>query len=74
MDMKEESKILVAVARLEEKYDKLDDDMKSVISKIDNCMKKSDECAKKNFQYMMSTVLATITAIFGWLLYFEGTR
>lgn len=70
--MSEESKILVAIARLEEKYENLDEDMKNVIIKIEECMVKSDECTQKNFKYMVSTLLATIAAVFGWALYFKG--
>ena len=70
--MEEESKILVAIARLEEKYDKLDEDMKNVVTKIEECMVNSNECSQKNFKYMVSTLLATITAVFGWSLYLKG--
>lgn len=72
MNATETSEILVAIARLEEKYDNLDEDMKNVIIKIEECMSKNDECSKKNFQYMITTLLASLTAIFGWALYFRG--
>lgn len=70
--MEEESKILVAIARLEEKYDKLDEDMKNVVTKIDECMVNSNECSQKNFKYTISTLLSTIAAVFGWSLYLKG--
>lgn len=72
MNGHEESKILVAIARLEEKYDKLDEDMKTVVNRIEDCMSKNEECTKKNFQYVITTLIATITALFGWTLYLRG--
>ena len=68
----EESKILVAIAKLETNYKNLEEDMKNVIIKIEECMTKSDVCAQKNFKYMVTTLLASITAVFGWSLYFKG--
>lgn len=65
MNDTEESKILVAIAKLEVKYNNLDEDMKSVVSKI-------DECTKRNFQYMITTLIATVAAVFGWVLFLEG--
>ena len=65
MDEAEESKILVAIAKLETNYKHLDEDMKNVITKI-------DDCTKRNFQYMMTTLLASIAAVFGWALFLRG--
>ena len=65
MNVTEESKILVAIAKLETNYKNLDEDMKNVVKKI-------DECTKRNFQYMMSTLLASIAAVFGWALFLKG--
>ena len=65
MDIQEESKILVAIAQLETNYKHLDNDMKSVVAKI-------DECTKRNFQYMITTLIATVAAVFGWVLFLEG--
>lgn len=72
MNETDTSKILVAIARLEEKYDNLDDDMKIVVLKIDDCMKMNAECNSTNFKYMVTTILGTVAAIFGWSLYFKG--
>lgn len=65
MNETEESKILVAIAKLETNYKHLDEDMKNVVMKI-------DECTKRNFQYMMTTLLATVAAVFGWALFLRG--
>ena len=65
MNETEESKILVAIAKLETNYKHLDEDMKNVVLKI-------DECTKRNFQYMMTTLLATVAAVFGWALLLRG--
>ena len=72
MNETDTSKILVAIARLEEKYDNLDEDMKIVVLKIDDCMKMNAECNSNNFKYMVTTILGTVAAIFGWSLYFKG--
>lgn len=65
MNETEESKILVAIAKLETNYKHLDEDMKNVVMKI-------DECTKRNFQYMMTTLLATVAAVFGWAMFLKG--
>ena len=65
MNEHEVTQILVAIANLQTDYKHLDEDMKSVVTKI-------DECTKRNFQYMMTTLLSTIAAVFGWALFIEG--
>ncbi|MCK4329912.1 hypothetical protein KAX02_08720 [candidate division WOR-3 bacterium] len=72
MDIQEESKILVAIAKLETKYNNLDEDVKTLTSRIDQCMTKNEECVRKNFQYIITTLIAAITALFGWGLLLKG--
>ncbi len=68
----EESKILVSIARLEEKYDKLDEDMRSVVLKIEECMSKSVECNQKTFKWAFTTVLSITFGTLGWIAYIIG--
>lgn len=72
IEINEESEILVAIAKLETNYKNLDEDMKNVIIKIEDCMIMNAECSRKTFQYMVTTIIGTVAAIFGWTLYFQG--
>ena len=70
--MEEESKILIAIAKLETNYKNLEEDMKNVVTKIDECMIRSDECTQKNFKYILTTSVAILTGLFGWALFLNG--
>ena len=76
----EESKILVAIARLEEKHEHLESyifkdlkqDIERLCNKVTNCMEKAEECSRRNLKWMVATLLSLTVGSFGWIAYILG--
>ena len=68
----DESKILVAIARLQEKSDHLNDEMGKLSLRLDECVNETRVCTRNNFRYMVSTLIASTAALFGWALFIKG--
>lgn len=81
MNGTEESKILVAIARLEEKHEHLETyifkdlkaDIERLCNKVTECMEKAEECSRRNLKWMVGCLISVVAASLGWAAFFLGT-
>ena len=80
MEITEESKILVAIAHLEEKHEHLESyifkdlkkDIERLCNKVTDCMEKAEECSRRNFKWMVATLISVTAGSLGWIAFLLG--
>lgn len=81
MNGTEESKILVAIARLQEKQEHLETyvfkdlkaDIEKLCSEVTQCMEKAEDCSRRNFKWAVATIISITAATVSFTAYILGT-
>ena len=81
MNEKEESAILVAIAELKVKnehlelyiYKELKPDIERLCNKVTTCMERAEECSRRNFKWMVATLVSVTAGSLGWIAFLIGT-